>query len=158
MTDVSDEDRELLRDMSDRASTLYWNSHRSVNSIANDLGLSKGRLYELIRPLGSGADCPKCQSELVFENRTAHQNQQAACSVCDLGGVAIESVRTAARRFSEMAEAEARGDDDTREDPDFHEVANAIGPSPLGPDARGVVAGLLVGGVAGILIGRYFRR
>jgi len=158
MTDISNEDRELLHDMSDRASTLYWNSDRSVNSIANDLGLSKGRLYELIRPMGSGDDCPKCQSELVFANRTSHDNRRTTCPVCDLGGVTIESVRTAARRFSEMAEAEARGDDDTREDPNLDEMVNAIGPSVLGPDALGVVAGLLVGGVVGILIGRYFRR
>lgn len=154
MTELADEDRELLRDMSDRANTLYWNSDRSVNSIASDLGLSKGRLYELIRPLGSEQECPNCQSELVFENRTSHERKDSVCPVCDLEGVPVESVRSAARRFSEMAasEALASGREATGSD------ASAVtAPTPFSPDARGVVAGLLVGTVAGVLLGRYLR-
>jgi len=34
----------------DRANELYWGSDRSVNQIADDLDLSKGALYEMIRP------------------------------------------------------------------------------------------------------------
>jgi hypothetical protein len=157
MTELADENGELLRDMSDRANTLYWNSDRSVNSIASDLGLSKGRLYELIRPLGSGKYCPKCQSELVFENRTSHDRDDSVCPVCDLEGVPIESVRSAARRFSEMAASEALASG--REIPvsDSADASEATAPAPFRPDARGVVAGLLVGTVAGVLLGRYLR-
>jgi hypothetical protein len=157
MTELADEDRELLRDMSDRANTLYWNSDRSVNSIASDLGLSKGRLYELIRPLGSEQECPNCQSELVFENRTSHEREDSVCPVCDLEGVPVESVRSAARRFSEMAASEALASSRETSTSDPADASETTAPAPFSPDARGVVAGLLVGTVAGVLLGRYLR-
>ena len=154
---MDDEDRELLRDMSDRASTLYWNSDRSVNSIADDLGLSKGRLYDLIRPLGSGQECPNCQSELVFENRTARAGGDPVCPVCDLGGVPLDTMRSAAQRFTELsAQGDSSGPDPTepvRGGGDDEPASS----DAISPEARGVLAGLLVGTVAGILLGRYFR-
>ena len=140
-----DPDRELLRDMSERATLLYWNSDRSVNSIAEDLGLSKGRLYELIRPLKSGDRCPICQSDLVFDNRTARDRNEAVCPACDSGPVpelsrsrAPEGVDPSILGESTLASSEG--------------VATA----PFG--IGGVVAGLLIGTVAGVLLGRAFRR
>ena len=157
MTALADKDRELLRDMSDRASTLYWNSDRSVNSIASDLGLSKGRLYKLIRPLGSGHQCPTCQSELVFQNRTSHEHDDSMCPICDLEGVAMDSVRSAARRFSEMAASEALPSGRETPASDSADASEMTRFAPFSPEARGVVAGLLVGTVAGVLLGRYLR-
>src|SRR5690606_33629189 len=44
----------------DRANELYWGSNRSVNQIAEDLDLSKGALYGMIRPLPAAMGCPAC--------------------------------------------------------------------------------------------------
>ncbi len=159
MTELTgSEHGDLLRDMSERASTLYWHSSRSVNSIADDLGLSKGRLYDLIRPLASGRDCPNCQSELVFTNRTAKERDAAICPVCDAEGVTIEAMGSVASSGADghattqgsraatngVAAASADADLDT--------------PPPLSGETKGLMAGLLVGTFTGILLGRYFLR
>ena len=54
------------------ANELYWDSEKSVNQIADELDLSKGALYGLIRPLPAGVGCPLCGDEVVSPNRTAH--------------------------------------------------------------------------------------
>ena len=157
---VSDEDRELLRDMSERASTLYWNSDRSVNSIADDLGLSKGRLYDLIRPLGSEQPCSACGSELVFENRTAREREERICPICDSEGIPVESVRSAAQRYAELSAAAQAGTQPPpfADHPDAPKTDADIEPPPLPMEAKGVFAGFLLGTVAGILVGRYLNR
>ncbi len=144
MTDHAEEDRELLRDMSDRATTLYWNSDRSVNSIADDLGLSKGRLYDLIRPLGSGRHCANCQSERIFANRTAHERDDAICPICDADGPQTPLVPEPSLPSMSSGRSDSPRSDE------------APPPAPS-PDTRGVLTGFLVGTVAGIVLGRYFR-
>ena len=141
-----DEDRELLLDMSERATLLYWNSDRSVNSIAEDLGLSKGRLYELIQPLKSGDQCDICRSDLVFDNRTSRDRSEALCPSCD-GGPIPAPLRLRGHRGAAGADSQGGAS--------FPSGANPEAP-PLG--LGGVVAGLLIGTVAGVLLGRAFRR
>ncbi len=147
MTDRTEEEqREWVRDMSDRASTLYWNSTRSVNSIADDLGLSKGRLYDLIRPLGSGETCPNCQSELIFENRTAQEHHDQACPVCDTDDAPVVPIRSAAEPAVPSAHAADPSDStDAEEFP------------PFSSETKRTVAGFVVGTVAGLLLGKYLR-
>jgi hypothetical protein len=143
-----DADRELLRDMSERATLLYWNSDRSVNSIAEDLGLSKGRLYELIQPLKSGGQCGICGSDLVFGNRTSRDREEAACPACDGGLLAVRSHpewRPSNVRSNEALTADASS-------------TPGLGASPPPLGLAGVVAGLLIGTVAGVFLGRAFRR
>jgi hypothetical protein len=144
-----DADRELLRDMSERATLLYWNSDRSVNSIAEDLGLSKGRLYDLIQPLRSGGHCDICNSDLVFDNRTSRDRDEPTCPSCD-GALLPERSRAKAElanaRSSQAATAEGLSDP----------AAGGSSPPPLG--LAGVIAGLLIGTVAGVFLGRVFRR
>lgn len=65
-----------------RANELYWSSARSVNQIAEDLDLSKGVLYGLIRPLPASLTCPDCADELVYPNRTARDRGLVACPAC----------------------------------------------------------------------------
>lgn len=127
------DDEELLRDMSERATLLYWNSDQSVNSIAEDLGLSKGRLYDLIRPLASGLPCPNCQSDLVFRNRTARDRGDAVCLVCEEGADPLQD-------NAAVPTTTARG-------------------LPTGSLERGgLLAGFLIGTVTGVLLGRFLRR
>lgn len=139
-----------------RAHVLYWNSDRSVNSIADEMGLSKGRLYGLIRPLSAGRTCPECQSDLVFENRTARDRDEAACPMCDGAKIPLTASGAptgdsrAARFASGPASGSAAGEGRPGRATD--------GPALLGGETSGVVAGLLVGAAAGLLLGRFLRR
>jgi predicted RNA-binding Zn-ribbon protein involved in translation (DUF1610 family) len=69
-----------------RANELYWGSELSVNQIAEELDLSKGTLYGLIRPRPTGLACPSCTEELVFPNRTARDRSLVACTACGWEG------------------------------------------------------------------------
>lgn len=77
----ADSDSPALRKKLNR---LYWSSDRSVNQIADDLGISKGTLYEVVEPAGSGLSCPDCGSQLVYPNRTARDRGSLSCPDCGL--------------------------------------------------------------------------
>lgn len=74
-------DEDALRE---RANELYWESDESVNQIAEDMELSKGRLYNLVEPLASGLPCPRCSEEMEYPNRTARDKGFLTCPGCDL--------------------------------------------------------------------------
>jgi predicted RNA-binding Zn-ribbon protein involved in translation (DUF1610 family) len=76
----------------DRANKLYWGSDRSVNQIADELDLSKGALYEMIRPLATGFGCPICGAEVVHSNRTAKDRGRVDCPSCAWDGTEDEAV------------------------------------------------------------------
>ena len=67
-----------------RANELYWESDKSVNQIADELELSKGMLYGMIRPLPAGLPCPRCSSDLEYANRTARERGLISCRTCTL--------------------------------------------------------------------------
>ncbi len=67
-----------------RANALYWESDRSVNQIADELDLSKGMLYGLIRPLTAEISCPRCSSAMEYTNRTARERGLVTCASCGL--------------------------------------------------------------------------
>ena len=69
-----------------RANELYWGSDLSVNQIADALDLSKGALYEMIRPLPAALACPQCRYEAVHPNRTAHERGLIVCLSCGWEG------------------------------------------------------------------------
>ncbi len=119
------------REPSERANRLYWSSQESVNAIADVLGLSKGRLYTLIRPLAAGRFCPDCDAEMVYENRTARERGEASCAACAEGG---EGTAPRPEAFREGSPGLA-ADKTTR-----------------------LVAGLVLGAAAGILLARFLRR
>ncbi len=68
----------------ERANELYWGSDRSVNELAEDLDLSKGALYSLIRPLPAGLECPECAGGMSYANRTARDRGYVTCEGCGL--------------------------------------------------------------------------
>lgn len=82
---VADRETEL------RANELYWSSERSVNQIANELNLSKGVLYGLIRPRPAGLACPMCGEEVVYPNRTAKERHVVACASCGWEGEELDA-------------------------------------------------------------------
>lgn len=77
----ADRDEERLAAEVDR---LYWDSDRSVNQVADDLGMSKGALYELVEPRAAGVACPRCGEEMVHPNRTARDRGFVHCPECGL--------------------------------------------------------------------------
>jgi endogenous inhibitor of DNA gyrase (YacG/DUF329 family) len=70
----------------DRANELYWGSDRSVNQIAEELDLSKGAFYGMIRPLAAGLGCPTCGREVAHTNRTARERSLVDCPACGWEG------------------------------------------------------------------------
>ena len=74
-----------------KANELYWGSSWSVNQIADELDLSKGVLYGIIRPWPSGLACPTCGEEVAYPNRTAKERRLVACASCGWGGEELEA-------------------------------------------------------------------
>lgn len=63
----------------ERANRLYWNSSETVDRIAGQLGMSRNALYSAVRPAPAGVECPDCDEELVFPNRTSRLAGRALC-------------------------------------------------------------------------------
>lgn len=72
------EDHQLAQE----ANRLYWDSDRSVNQIADDLGMSKGTLYDVVEPRPAGVACPHCGQEMSYPNRTARDRGFLDCTAC----------------------------------------------------------------------------
>ncbi len=130
-----------------RAHELYWNSDQSVNSIADDLGLSKGRLYEFVHPLPAGVLCAECGTELVYDTRTARERDLPTCRFC-------RGAEGQARPAAELASAGRSGAPGG-----LHAAGDPSRPSvPDSGDPARVLGGLLIGVAAALLLVRYFRR
>ncbi len=99
---TNQEDSELLTAEVNR---LYWESDTSVNKIGEELGLSKGALYGILRPLLAGLPCIKCGEEMAYPNRTARDKGFVACSSC--GYEELEEV--VQEHWQDAAELEAAG-------------------------------------------------
>jgi len=116
----------------------YWHSSDGVNQIATALGLSKGRLYELIPPLPAGEDCPLCQGPLVFVNRSARDRGEGVCRGCT-GAVSPEPLASVDSRREPVRVP-------TLEFPEERLKGGMEWRIPLG-----------IGLVAGFFLGRYLR-
>ena len=66
----------------EEANRLYWASDKGVNQLAEELGVSKGMLYNAIQPKPSGLRCIDCQAQLVYANRTALERSMLSCPSC----------------------------------------------------------------------------
>jgi hypothetical protein len=78
-------------ELAGRIHTAYWTSARGVNGIADDFGISKGRLYELLTPLDVGAHCPACAGALQYPHRTARERETPTCPDCSWTGPLTEA-------------------------------------------------------------------
>lgn len=65
------------------ANTLYWNSDASVGEIANQLGISRRALYDVVEPKTTDVPCPECGTTTVFANRSALAAGLARCPSCE---------------------------------------------------------------------------
>lgn len=121
-------------ELADLANRSYWDSDASVNDIATELDLSKGSLYGMIRPRGAGIDCPECGSELEYPNRTARDKHFVTCSACGL-----EEEEAVIRELA-------------------HEGSIGAGSAPSAGSQRTLLATVLLGAAAGIMLVRWMRR
>lgn len=106
------EDTAALSATSEEANDLYWGSDLSVNQIAEKLDLSKGRLYEMIRPGPTGLSCPHCGTEADYPNRTAKLKGSVLCSECGFEGTDAELVHPDSEyeNFGDQVAAATTGD------------------------------------------------
>jgi len=151
-------------DASDRANELYWDSDRSVNQIAEVLDLSKGALYEMIRPLPTGLGCPLCGSEVVHSNRTAKERARVDCGACGWDGTEDETMsfkgRATAPRGGRGPRADAEAPDDIYPADDY----DRPGPPPARIAARErgrrrlIAGGALLGAAVGLALVIWARR
>ena len=134
-------DRETER----KANDLYWGSQSSVNQIAEELDLSKGTLYGLIRPLPSGLTCPDCSQEAVYPNRTAKERSLVACPSCGWEGDELD--------------ADGGSGDGAVTLPDLPDTLDNVEAPPGVPtDRRILVGGALLGAAAGLALVIWARR
>lgn len=120
-----------------RANVLYWDSDASVNDIAEELDLSKGTLYGMIRPRPAGLACPECGGDMEYPNRTARDKGFVTCAAC--GYEEEEDL------LLEAAALEARGGRGARA------MAGRT------PDAA-TLATAFLGAAAGLILVRWLRR
>ncbi len=133
----------------ERANELYWGSDRSVNQIADELDLSKGALYALVRPLSADRGCPLCGAQTAYPNRTARERGRIDCPAGDWSGSLDEAV--AARRAA-SSEAEEREEAS-------YDVRVPAPPAPLASARwRTVAGGALLGAAVGLALVIWARR
>lgn len=145
------------------ANRRYWESEESVNGIAEAMGISKGRLYELLLPFDAGLACPSCGGSLGYPHRTAQIRGDVECDHCGFEG-SREEIEEAAASGRSGPEGGVAGQDTP---------AGGVADGPPAPVARDLwtpgsgatpvsqrtVAGALLAGLAvGIVIGGWLRR
>ena len=141
-------------DADDRANELYWGSDRSVNQIADDLDLSKGALYEMIRPLAAGLDCPQCGAEVVHANRTAKDRGRVDCTECGWDGSEDEARAPGGSTPRPVDEGASYAEDDV----DVTSPAPASATSADSETRRLVTGGALLGAALGLALVIWARR
>jgi hypothetical protein len=119
-----------------RANALYWDSDASVNEIAEQLDLSKGTLYGMIRPRTAGVACPECEGEMEYPNRTAREKGFVTCALCGYEEEEALILEAAAQLGSDGAFVTGR-----RRSPDAATLATTF-----------------LGAAAGLLLVRWLRR
>lgn len=162
---------QLPEELIARANRLYWNSDRSVNQLANELGLSKGTLYEIIGPLPTGASCPKGDGELVYLNRTAQNRGEVSCPACG-----FKEEEQPASRPKEEVTGKARSAEAPTQTASRTQIGGSNPPQPFTPKShdhalpvdvalrapsaeRLLVAGSLVAGIGvGLILACVLRR
>ena len=127
-----------------------------MNQIAEEMDLSKSRLYGLILPLPSERACPECQAELTFPNRTAMEKGFVSCLECGFEGEAPEDGSVSARAAAPKKPTTA-----PKKRATAPQVRTASGPAPVGrrPSSTRVLWGAaLLGVAAGLYLATRHRR
>lgn len=152
---------EVTPEAVERANELYWHSDRSVNQIAEDLDLSKGALYGVLEPEGSGFGCPLCGDEVGYANRTAKERETLECPTCAWDGSVDETTS-----YVERGEARVIGDAhssalpaDPHASAEVQRAEDAAPPPPfVSPPMSTIAGGALLGAAVGLALVMWARR
>ena len=127
------------------ANRLYWQTDRSVADIAENLGVSRRALYELITPESSGVQCASCSGDVVFSNRSAKSSNTGRCancgSECDTTVETVDAGETLtpyAAGWPRVIQRRASGDQDVKG------RAVQLGSAAVAGAALGAIAVLLI--------------
>ncbi len=133
------------------ANRRYWESEESVNGIADAMGISKGRLYDLLLPFDAEAACPDCGAALGFPHRTARSRGEGGCDACGFEGP-VEGLSPA-----EPDALSGGGGPDAPDSPaPVHWTPGAAAAGV--PELRQLAAAALIGTAAGLLLAGLLRR
>ena len=132
---------ERILETDDRVNDLYWGSDKSANQIAEELDLSKGAFYAMIRPLASALSCPECGNEVTHSNRTAKERGQVNCRACSWSGTEEDTLP-----YEPAAEEFAAG------------ATLAPPEQPLDARTRTIAGGALLGAAVGLALGLWVWR
>jgi Zn ribbon nucleic-acid-binding protein len=147
-------------DPEDRANELYWGSDRSVNQIAEELDLSKGAFYGMIRPLAAGLGCPACGREVAHANRTAKERGLVDCLACGWRGSEDETLPENMMPGTRPVAAGPRANEPPVRS-DASSAAEAAPPEHLSDGValwRALAVGALLGGAVGLALVVWARR
>jgi ribosomal protein L37AE/L43A len=120
------------------ANRLYWKQAASVGEIANQLGISRRALYDVLEPKPAGVRCPKCGTEGVFVNRSAQAAGLPRCPNCGTELEALQSSSATDSAHANPVSARMNG--------------NGGGPRMRLGVGSAALAGVVIGAVATILL------
>ena len=134
-----------------QANRLYWQTESSVADIAEQLGVSRRALYELITPESAGVTCSACGGDVVFVNRSAKTSAAGRCQNCGAEAAISEySDETTAEEIVPPYAAgwprarERTGDVEVDGDDDVRTRALKIGSVAVAGAALGAMAAILI--------------
>jgi hypothetical protein len=133
------------------ANRRYWESDESVNGIAEAMGMSKGRLYDLLLPFDAEHACPACGSALGFAHRTARDRGMVGCEVCGFEGELSDLPPVDPTAAPSEGEG---GPEEGAPPPHWTPGAGASGDGP----SRNLLGAALVGMAAGLALAGLLRR
>lgn len=125
------------------ANRLYWQTDKSVADIAEQLGVSRRALYELITPESSGTSCAECGGDVAFTNRSAKTSAVGRCQQCGTECELTQDVRDVQETVPPIIAGWPRVKP-VRRDDDLRMRAVKIGGVAAAGAAVGVLAGLLI--------------
>lgn len=132
--------------LAEEVNRRYWDTGQSVNQIADELGISKGQLYELLNVMPAGVRCPRCSGELGYPNRTAREKNFVTCVTCG---------------FEEELEALVSGEaappnqEAPVAEPKLAVQAPTLPRLPVSWDAAALAGAALIGFATGLVLGRW---
>ncbi len=142
----------------DEANRLYWHSDLGVNQIAEEMGISKGALYTQVNPLAAEIQCPRCDTELVYPNRTARDRGFLSCPNCGFEEELSELEDQAPPRKRKTPSRAKAGAPRNPEEGDEEETDSAVARTLSRENTRVLVGSGLIALAAGLILTRWLRR
>lgn len=136
-----------------KANQLYWETDRPAGQLAEELGVSRSKLYAMIEPLEIDASCEACDGTLVFGSRTDRDAGRARCSECGVAKELPESAQLQPAESGSASSAEPTGNRPPSSPPDESP------PEPLlDPATRDLWVSAAAGLAVGLLAAAWLRR